>query len=306
MTEETWDEGVDRIAKQIRIKKPKYNEKDFRKWLNERKNLGFIPFDKGLMWKCYELSKKLQNDYDYWTVIAGLEGEGKSSLGIQIGSLVSKGKVYICFSPDDFYDAVRIAKKGETIQLDEGGVLLLSREAMSQTNRQIIKIGMLVRQKNLHVILCIPNFFLIDTYIRDHRVNLLIQIKKRGRYRGIFDTGIKTVSRDGWKYKNVIGLKIKPNKVWDGDFRKKIPLNFDYEAYLTNKKNHMDLLLSDTKSDSMGVKYVPASRVAKEIGVAGRTIRRWIEKKEISGKKAGALWFVSKASYNKLMREDVP
>ena len=296
-----WDEEVERIVKHIKRKRPKFNEKDFRAWLNERKKIGFMPFDFVLIWKCYKIWKRLRKDYDYWTIIAGREGEGKSTFGVQYGNFISLKGFHMCFSPEEFMEAMDKAKPYDSVQLDEGGVLLLSRESMSQTNRLIVKVGMVARQKNLNVILCVPNFFLIDTYIRDHRVNLLLQIKKRSKYRAVFGSGLKTISRDGVRYKNVIGIKIRPTKVWDGDFRKKLPESFDYESYLQNKTHHMDLLLKNRGVDSLGLKYVQAYRLAKEIGVKPETIRNWIQKGKIDGKRMGLKWFVTKKSYSKLI-----
>ena len=195
----TWEELVERtISKIDRYKPAGFNKKHFKKWMMKRKGRGYL-FDYLLIWKCYNISKSLADDYDHFMIIAGKEGTGKSTLAIQICSWIdlSFNPKRICFNIRQFLKELAERKPAQAIQIDEAGLDLFSREAMNYMNRLLIKTFMIIRQRRLFVCLCLPNFHILDSYVRDHRVNTLLQIKQRGYYMGFLETAIKTISKDG-------------------------------------------------------------------------------------------------------------
>ncbi len=299
----TYEERVKEITALIKKKKPRLNEKKFVKWLlSRKKRLGVIPFDSRLVYEAYNTYKKLRDDFDNWVVVSAKEGFGKTTLSEQWAYMISD-KVTTCFNYEETRDALEKSRPDtyESIILDEGGTLLLSRESLSQTSRWIVKAGMVCRQNHVNFVINAPNFFLLDNYIRDHRVDLLLQIKKRGEYRAVFGSGIKTVSRDGARYKNVIGIKIRSDRYWDGKFRKTLPIAFDYKQYLAQKQFHMKQVLSSADKDLNISHFMKASRVGEMVGVTKDTVVRWIKNGTMKGKQIGGHYFVDKKSYREVI-----
>lgn len=299
----TWEEKVDLITKRIGANNPpSFNQNKFKKWLLEKKNCDYF-FDEQLFYRAWKVYNKIRQDLDNFTVIAGKEGYGKSWLGIDFCSLISPefNIPHVVFTPQEYISVLRNAQPYSSVQIDEGGQLMFTRESMNMMNKLLAKCFMIQRQKNLNVIICVPNFFMVDSMIRNHRVDILLQIKKRGYYRGIIESGIRKVSKDGYKFQDVMGTRVREDCFWDGHWNKLLPNNFDYDKYISVKKNHMSLFLDQAEEDVMDIKLVPAIRVAKEISVHPRTIRNLIEKGEVEGKKIGERWFVSRKAYLKLV-----
>jgi len=73
----------------------------------------------------------------------------------------------IAFGAEDFSKMVRTNwKKGTVIMLDDAGLALYSREAMTQTVRDVSKIFQSVRYKNLCILLTLPSFAMLDVNVR--------------------------------------------------------------------------------------------------------------------------------------------
>ena len=299
----TWNEKVNLITQRLVAKEPKgFHAGKFKKWLLERENCGYL-FDEGLIYRAWKIYNKIRTDLDNFTVIAGKEGYGKSTLGINFCSYVSN-KIFnvndICFSPQEYIQKLRNAKPYDSVLIDEGGLMMFSRESMNLMSKLLQKCFMVQRRKNLNVVICVPNFFILDSIVRDHRTDLILQIKNRGKYRGIIESGIKRVSRDGYKFKEVLSVRIRQDCFWDGDFNKQFPQDFDYKKYIALKDNHIALFLDKAEEEVFDIKMIPASRVAKEISCSSVKIKNMIEKGLIGGKKIGGLWYVDKKSYKKL------
>ena len=77
--------------------------------------------------------------------------------------------------------------------LDEGNLFLFSRESMSDSNRNMVKLFALMRQRNACIILNVPNFFTVDSYVRDHRVGTLNYLHARGKYQCFVRKAIKII-----------------------------------------------------------------------------------------------------------------
>ncbi len=87
---------------------------------------------------------------------------------------------------------------------------------MTKTNTTLVQALMISRAKNYIIVLCIPNFFMLDKYIRDHRVNCLIHITKRGKYWFYDRNKAEQLSKKGYKFMNHTAEKY----LFRGDFNK--------------------------------------------------------------------------------------
>jgi len=305
----TWEEVVENVTNQISRKNPNFDRKKFIEWYKTKEYVG-KPFDPTLIYFAWKGYKKLKDDKDNITVICGLEGEGKSTLGINYCSLISPNFNFdsTCYDNEELKTNMREANGGDSVLADEGGVMLFSREAMNKTNKAIIKILMAVRERNINLVICVPNFFVIDSYIREHRVNVLIQIKKRGYYRGYLREGIAIINRNA-KHKNVMGVKIGTDKYWDGTFNKELPKGYDYVSYKKKKNKNINTALAPTKdneelsnNNSMRGELIPLHLVARKLNISSHSIQAIVRRNDIIRKKIGTFWYISIKDYNELIK----
>lgn len=121
------------------------------------------------------LKKNIKNDWDFWIVIDGREGVGKSRLGQQVGYYLdgSLTVARIVFKPSQFEDAVDSAEKYQAVIWDESVTGLQSID-MTTMARTLKKKSVQMRQKNLFIILIIHSYFDMNKYYAVHRTWFLL------------------------------------------------------------------------------------------------------------------------------------
>lgn len=206
----------------------KYDFEGFKQFLIEQLEAGKPKYwDSLTYYRVYMIKKRLQNNFDEITVITGYEGSGKSVLASQIATTVSPNfhKGLVGYDPEDLARMVYNLKKGDTIWIDEGALFLFSRDSTKGANKILIKFFTICRQLNVHVIICVPNFFILDTYLRDHRVkNLFHIVKNRKNFLMFTRNAIKVLNYHGRLVKDLNrGLYHLSNDQaikgsWTGDF----------------------------------------------------------------------------------------
>lgn len=127
--------------------------------------------------------KVIALNYDYLVVITGDEGIGKTSLALQLCKIVDPNFTakQAAYNVNQFEELVNSLKPGQALLIDEG-IMAFSREAMTKGVRFIIKTLTKCRKLRLFIVICIPQFSLLDKYIRKHRAKTVIRVVKRGRY----------------------------------------------------------------------------------------------------------------------------
>jgi len=117
---------------------------------------------------CRFKAKKLAEDYDWWQLISGNEGTGKSTIAIQDALFTSpedfrkNWRWRITYDPEDFLSSVESAPKGASIILDEAGECWFNRDFQTKTNKALAKASMQIRERNLNIILCVPKMYYLD------------------------------------------------------------------------------------------------------------------------------------------------
>src|SRR3989344_2981069 len=86
---ETWREKVDLVAIRLKGKGFSFDERKFKKWLMSKEKMGYV-FDELLIYRAWKIHQRLRKDYDNFTVIAGYEGTGKTTLAIDLCSYISE------------------------------------------------------------------------------------------------------------------------------------------------------------------------------------------------------------------------
>lgn len=122
----------------------------------------------------------LKKDRDWFGVIDGEEGAGKSVLAQQIGAYLDPNFSLdnIVFNSDDFLKILKDPKtrKGTCIILDEAFSSANNRASLTEVNRAMIGVSTEVRQKNLFVLIVLPSFFDLDKYFALWRCRALIHV----------------------------------------------------------------------------------------------------------------------------------
>jgi len=132
-----------------------------------------------------DLHKK---DKDCVIAIDGMEGSGKSTIGLQWCKYIDPdfNLERVVFTPEEFRKAIYKAKKGQAIMFDEAFSGFSSRAALSGVNKTLISLMMQIRQKNLFIVIVLPTIFLLDKYISLFRTRVLIHVYENKGRRGFF------------------------------------------------------------------------------------------------------------------------
>ena len=204
-------------------------------------------------------------------IIDGRSGLGKTTLSTQIGCYINnKTKEYlkdnnppftlennICFTPSDFVNRLKVARKGDIIILDEA-MMISSRSAMTELNRNVIYMMSLIRSKNIFVIFNVNSIFDLDKNLPLHRADMLISLYPRdgkfgarGCYMVVPSTGgkLKKVYISGKKYYDYsLAFKIK---AFNDTFTSFFP--FKDNEYETRKQEAIQIYLESgsQKEDSI-------------------------------------------------------
>lgn len=305
----TWQELANKTLNKISHIIPQKEHDKFLKWFAEREKIGYN-FDPLLWARCYNIAKELHSNLDHFIVISGREGTGKSTLANQIAScIIPDHKVENnCVKAEQYVEAMRrkaSANKGapksfDSIILDEGSELL-SRESYNITNRVLVKTFFVQRALKFLVIVNIPNFHMLDSVIRNHRVRTLIEVISKGDYKCITGKGIKIIAKEGSATKEVAGVRLPNGHFWHGHFNKDFPKTLDWSEYEKLKHQGIRDLMEDLKDDVVQLKMVSIRKVAKEIQCQPDTLIKMVKLGKLEGKQIGNKYYITRKAYDKLL-----
>jgi len=187
-----------------------------------------------------------RKNFDGFVLICGREGYGKTTLSLQLAMYCDPtfNLDRVVFTADQFLHAVENAEKYQAVVFDETMGYLSSRSSMSKFNKVLIKVMSEMRSKNLFVFLNIPNFFMMDWYVAQHRTTGLLYIKKRTQFNSYDYPTKKKLYRMGKKFHSYC---VPPN--FFGVFVKYFPV--DQEAYDKKKQDAINEWASDKKSEAL-------------------------------------------------------
>jgi hypothetical protein len=151
----------------------------------------------------------VNNKWDNIMLIDGVEGSGKSGLGVTCAYYLDRNFTVdnIVFTPAQFIEAVDKSKPGQAILWDEFVLGGLSDDALKSIQITIIKYMVTIRKKRLHIILIIPFIFMLRTYFGVARSRLLIHTST--------PDGIKRGYWKVWNWERKKDLYFKGKKFFD-------------------------------------------------------------------------------------------
>lgn len=199
-----------------------------------------------LIAKHLERKKKLvtTKDRDYFFIIDGDEGSGKSYLCFQFAKFLDStfNLSRICFTPDEFLDAVQKATKGQAVVYDEAFTGFSSRGSMTEINKALNETIMECRKKNLFVFIVLPSIFFLDRTIVLHRGRVLFHCyfrkEKRGHYSVYNKWQLKRLVLKGRASMDYLSTKPKMRAKFFGHFAlDKMEEHFQEDKYSAKKIN---------------------------------------------------------------------
>ncbi len=138
-------------------------------------------------WSMKELTETLnetaRTDKDNLVPIDGQTGSGKSTLGIE---LCIKGCPWfdldrdILYSRQELMDWINTTKPGSWALADEAVNMLFKRDFASKAQKFLLRILDMCRDRNLTILMCIPNFWALDKHVLEGRVRMRIFVAKTG------------------------------------------------------------------------------------------------------------------------------
>lgn len=142
------------------------------------------------VWDVKELArtivKRLKKDWDVVIAVTGTEGTGKSTLALELGKAINGTsfdlKTHTMFYPtvDEVNQRYDHGPKYSGYVWDEAMRLLYKLNWASRTSKAINQKFSVIRSENKATILCIPRFWDLNEYFRNHRVALWIHCIDRG------------------------------------------------------------------------------------------------------------------------------
>lgn len=226
-----------------------------------------------------KIRKSTKQNRDCVVVISGETGVGKSTLGYQLL------KKYLRLKPDvniehifekhfvytraSLVEKIKTFKKGSIIVIDEAINALFRRDFMKGKQKELIKLLNMCRDRNLVLIFNIPNFWDLDTTIRDFRIRLWIYVDERGMAY-VFAPDRNPFVKDPWhtkenekklrKWRDGIHPKISPNYVVDLTFDNFSPGHeLIYEMVRDRKKKSAEVDEEEEEKKSIITKRVKSN-----------------------------------------------
>jgi len=309
-----WSDLCNHVFSKISDKLPENHHKKFKSWFMKREQIGYR-FDYRMILRCYKIWVDLNDNLDHFVVISGREGAGKSTFSFQIASWIIPWftENNIVYTAAEYLKKLDKKSKKFLKSMEDGsamprvdslimdeGTELLSTETQKITNRILSKSFFVQRALRFLVIINIPNFFFLDSVVRNHRVKTLIDVNSRGLYTCYTGKAIKLIAKYGMKDKNISGVTVPNGTFFQGRFRKDFPLNLDYDMYNKAKIDGIDKLLSQMREDISQIKFFPVAKVAKEMSMSNEKLINMIKSEKIKGKQIGGKWYITKKAYDRL------
>lgn len=139
----------------------------FDKWLGD--NLTF--------WR----NAVLNQDIDFFIIVDGKEGSGKSVHAIQIAYFLDVERhldpeKQVCFTPQQVKEAINSLKPGKAIVYDEAKRGLNRRRSTENVNIELTELFAECRQNNLFLVVVLPAFHDLDMNVAVHRTRALVHV----------------------------------------------------------------------------------------------------------------------------------
>ena len=238
--------------------------------------------------------KKVVNnkDFDYVSLVCGLPGQGKSTLAQSMAKFLDPNFTLdnIAMTADEFIEKTTNLPKHSAVILDESFAGLNSRVATSKEFLKILNHIQLIRQRNLFIFLCLPNFFDLGKPIAIFRSHHLFVVYgsvfgERGEFaaygrnnkRQLYVKGIKYINYHAHG-PNFRGKFYQQKAIDEKEYDKKKYAHLQAENKkldnVTHTKTTMKLVRTVKNLKNKGLKQYEISEIT---GLTEKTIKKYLE-----------------------------
>jgi hypothetical protein len=132
--------------------------------------------------------KYINRSWDVVIIVEGKVGAGKTTLAIQSGFYLDPSLTIdrICFTLQQFEEAVDNGTRGQVIIYDEAVTSMLSAESFKWETIALIKKITQCRKKGLIIFLLIPSIFMLQKYFAIYRSQFDLRVMSKHGDRGTF------------------------------------------------------------------------------------------------------------------------
>lgn len=308
----TWPQVVNQICENIKDCKP-----EFKEWMLSKEYIKHHYFSPTLYYHYYHVYEDvITNNTDYIAAVCGIEGSGKSTKAIQAAYLLDPNftRQNMILNLDKFRERLQEQLdndiKGRCYVIDEGINVAGTEKGRKWQNVQFNELLRKCRFLNNYIFVCMPDFKGLTPYVRKHRVKNVYYI---------FDNtkgwrSINVWSRDGlWILNEQLdkgmmakSIRRRPPYMWTGKFHglrwPPIP-NMDRDKYEEFKKSDLQQSLDTTKEriqEDGKSEYITLRQARTVVPVSDDTLKAWIKKGKVKGKKMGLKYFIQRESLESL------
>jgi DNA-binding MarR family transcriptional regulator len=233
------------------------------------------------------IKDNLRKDKDHLHINVGYERMGKSNLSLIQALIVDPTFTAdrIVFTPQEFAKAVYCAKQYQCIIADEGAEAFFNKDTMKQENKENMRTLTKIGRRNLCIIINVPDFFLLDSYIRGHRAKTLCQVFERGQCKGFNKAMLSRIVKDDktrrttypdpptfWdKFPDISRDRGKLGKLWKTYIKKK-------DKYLQGKDKKTELKEQLAK---VTMRTYTQNELARALGVTQPTVSLMCKKLKV-------------------------
>jgi len=214
-------------------------------------------FDRYLLETLKDSNLAIKKGWDIITLLVGYEGDGKTTLGVQMGLYWDHTLNIdrIVFNAKQFEEVVDSCPKESSVIWDEADDL--SGNWSSEIVLAIKKKMKRIRRKRLKIILCTPTFHDLNKYFAISRTRFLVHVYAKGLERGYF----RVFGRERKKKLYIYGKKEMDLGVTNSDFNGKFidipdgfPIDMSEDGEYDLKKEASTQSLIETKDPKRRVK----------------------------------------------------
>lgn len=205
-------------------------------------------------WSIQELTEDinatLRTDQDFFCILDGGTGKGKSTLALK---LAIRGCPWfdirndVIFSRDELTEKIYSARRGSWLVIDEAINILFNRDFMNKQQKFLLRLLDMCRDRNLCLLMCVPNFWSMDKHILEGRVKVRIHVAR---------TGLAFI----WKPS---GNPFTPDK-WTRKYNEKVCYNWDSYMNARKTKGFLGYINFGDLSEKYKIPYQEIKKLKKE------------------------------------------
>ena len=287
--------------------KNKHEAKRFYKFMLSRNYLGDSRFLDDATWvKSWDLVEEIRKKNDNLICVVGREGAGKSHFAKILASVLDPNfkTEKILYKPDNLPDLLENAKKGDCLLFDEGAMFLHNADFQSKIAKQLTKLFTMMRITGMHIIICIPSFFILQKYVRQQRTKILFNVYERGKFRCYKRDAITKISSEGEKSQKIERVTIPYEWFYEGRCGPNLPKVIDDEEYEDRKGDNFKEFLSDLRTVLVKEKQqeekkskIKVAEVCRRVGLARPTVLQHINKGFLVAEKIDRDYYIDEKNF---------